>query len=182
MTASAPGCSASPSSARCRSPARALAQVRGAYPGIDGTRLLYEAIRRLITWMIEDVVAETERRLAELAPRSAGDVRHAPSATVAFSPAMQGDLDRLARLSRDQRLPPSAHRRASCGMRDRWSATCSSATATTRRRSRPNGASRRRRAARRPMPAISADFIAGMTDRYALAEHRRLFDATPDLR
>ena len=34
----------------------------------------------------------------------------------------------------------------------------------------------------RAMPATFADFIAGMTDRYALAEHRRLFDATPDLR
>jgi dGTPase len=29
---------------------------------------------------------------------------------------------------------------------------------------------------------LIADFVAGMTDRYALAEHRRLFDATPDLR
>ena len=29
---------------------------------------------------------------------------------------------------------------------------------------------------------VVADFVAGMTDRYALAEHRRLFDATPDLR
>ena len=30
--------------------------------------------------------------------------------------------------------------------------------------------------------AVVADFVAGMTDRYALGEHRRLFDATPDLR
>jgi dGTPase len=30
--------------------------------------------------------------------------------------------------------------------------------------------------------AVVADFVAGMTDRYAIAEHRRLFDATPDLR
>jgi len=30
--------------------------------------------------------------------------------------------------------------------------------------------------------AVVADFVAGMTDRYALKEHRRLFDATPDLR
>jgi len=29
---------------------------------------------------------------------------------------------------------------------------------------------------------VVADFVAGMTDRYALGEHRRLFDATPDLR
>jgi dGTPase len=30
--------------------------------------------------------------------------------------------------------------------------------------------------------AVVADFVAGMTDRYAIKEHRRLFDATPDLR
>ncbi len=57
-----------------------------------------------------------------------------------------------------------------------------SATATTPRRCRPNGASRRRRAARAAYARHISDFIAGMTDRYALAEHRRLFDATPDLR
>jgi dGTPase len=33
-----------------------------------------------------------------------------------------------------------------------------------------------------PRAAVVADFVAGMTDRYALGEHRRLFDATPDLR
>ena len=46
----------------------------------------------------------------------------------------------------------------------------------------PNGASRRLRPARAAYARHIADFIAGMTDRYALAEHRRLFDATPDLR
>ena len=40
----------------------------------------------------------------------------------------------------------------------------------------PPSATERRRA------AVVADFVAGMTDRYALSEHRRLFDATPDLR
>ena len=40
----------------------------------------------------------------------------------------------------------------------------------------------RPREARRAYARHVADFIAGMTDRFALAEHRRLFDATPDLR
>ena len=63
-----------------------------------------------------------------------------------------------------------------------WSATCSSATATTPRRCPPEW---REQAPPRGTPAHArhiSDFIAGMTDRYALAEHRRLFDATPDLR
>src|SRR5699024_7706986 len=75
--------------------ARARDEVKDAYPCIDGTRLLYEAIRRLIGAMIEDAVAETDRRLAALKPRSADKVRHAPTAMVAFSSEMQRELDRL---------------------------------------------------------------------------------------
>ena len=99
--------------------ARALAQVRGAYPGIDGTRLLYEAIRRLITWMIEDAVAESERRLAELAPRSAGDVRHAADRHGRLLADDAGRSRPAPRFSRDQSLPPSAHRQHHAGCRER---------------------------------------------------------------
>ena len=89
--------------------ARALAAVRQAHPGLDGTRLLYEAIRRLISAMIEDAVAESERRLGALQPRSAADVRHAPRAVVAFSEEMRRDLDCLraflsARVYRHERI------------------------------------------------------------------------------
>ena len=49
---------------------------------------MHEFIRRLIGLLIEDVIAETGRRLAALAPRSADDVRQAPSAVVGFSAAM----------------------------------------------------------------------------------------------
>ena len=89
--------------------ARALAAVRQAHPGLDGTRLLYEAVRRLISAMIEDAVAESERRLGALQPRSAADVRHAPRAVVAFSEEMRRDLDCLraflsARVYRHERI------------------------------------------------------------------------------
>ena len=57
-----------------------LAEVRDTHPGLDGPRFLYEAIRRLITRLIEDAVAETEARLAALGPRSADDIRHAGQA------------------------------------------------------------------------------------------------------
>ena len=74
---------------------RALAEVRAAHPSIDGTRLLYEAIRRLIGAMIEDAVAEAERRLGALETRSAGDVRYAATTIVAFSEDMKREIDRL---------------------------------------------------------------------------------------
>jgi dGTPase len=159
----------------------ALTEVRSAHPGIDGTRLLYESIRRLITAMIEDAVAETERRLGALAPQSADDVRDAPSAMVAFSEPMQRELDQLRaflatrvyRQSRIARIMDDAE----AVVRDLF-----------RRYSEEPDAlppEWRGSAPLRGSPAYArhiCDFIAGMTDRYALAEHRRLFDATPDLR
>src|ERR1700730_11067914 len=60
-------------------PGRIIRDIRAAYPALDAARLVHEFVRRLIGLLIEDVVAETGRRLAALAPRSADDVRHAPS-------------------------------------------------------------------------------------------------------
>jgi dGTPase len=160
---------------------RALAEVRNAYPGVDGTRLLYEANRRLITAMIDDVTAETRRRLGVLSPWSIDDVRQAKDAVVAFSPSMQRDLDQLrvfltARVYRAPRIDRI--------MRDAESVV----TALFARYAEDPASLPPEWREQGPEPGTSsyarhvADFIAGMTDRYALAEHRRLFDATPDLR
>jgi dGTPase len=160
---------------------RALIEVRSAYPGLDGPRLLHEANRRLITAMIEDAIAETSRRLETLAPQAATDVRHAPDAGVAFSDAMQRDLDALraflaARVYRHERIT-------------RIMGEAEGVVADLfRRYSLDTGALPPEWREQAPARATRAyarhvcDFIAGMTDRYALAEHRRLFDATPDLR
>ncbi len=160
---------------------RALAEVRSAYPGIDGTRLLYEAIRRLIGTMIEDAVAESERRLGELAPRSVADVRHAPGAVVAFSAEMQRDLDQLrafltARVYRHPRIfrIMGDAERVVTDLFQRYSAEPEALPPDWREQAPRRGT--------RLYARHIADFIAGMTDRFALAEHRRLFDATPDLR
>jgi dGTPase len=160
---------------------RALAEVRKAYPGIDGSRLLYESIRRLISAMIEDAVAEAERRLGELGARRADDVRQARSAVVAFSEAMQRDLGELraflfARVYRHERIV-RVMGEAEAVVQDlfqRYSAD-------------PQALPQEWREQAPELESLGyarhiADFIAGMTDRFALAEHRRWFDATPDLR
>jgi dGTPase len=161
--------------------ARALAEVREAYPGIDGTRLLYEAIRRLISAMIEDAVAESERRLAALQPRSVADIRHAPHAVVAFSEAMRRDLDSLraflfARVYRNERIVRvmADAERVVRDLFQRYAAEPEALPPDWREPAPPRGT--------RAYDRHVADFIAGMTDRFALAEHRRLFDATPELR
>src|SRR5262249_58345167 len=66
-----------------------LAHIRGQFENLDPARLVHELIRQLIGRMIEDVVAESERRFAAAAPRSADDVRLAGRALVGSSPAMQ---------------------------------------------------------------------------------------------
>jgi dGTPase len=157
---------------------RALAEVRLAYPGLEGTRALYETTRRLVTALIEDVTAETRRRLEHLSPISADDVRHAGHPVVAFSSSMAQDLDALraflaARVYRHPRIVRvmddaerivtdlfERYRHDPAALPPEW----------------------REQAPSQHYARYVCDFIAGMTDRYALAEHRRLFDATPELR
>jgi dGTPase len=161
--------------------ARALAEVKHGYPGIEGTRLLYEAIRRLISTMIEDAVAESERRLEALRPGSAADVRRAPHAVVDFSEAMRRDLDALrgflyARVYRHERIVRimADAERVVRDLFQRYSGDPAALPPDWRESTLPRDT--------RAYGRHVADFIAGMTDRFALAEHRRLFDATPDLR
>jgi dGTPase len=160
---------------------RMLAEVRAAHPGIDGPRLLYEANRRLITALIDDAVAETRSRLTALAPRTADDARHAERAMVGFSPAMQSELEELrailyARVYRNERIVRIMDEAEGVvtDLFHRYTSDISALPPEWREQAPAAGTAAYARHV--------ADFIAGMTDRYALAEHRRLFDATPDLR
>ena len=105
-----------------------------------------------------------------------------PAAVVAFSAGDAATSSSAPRVPVRARLPPSAHRCASWARPKAWSPTCSRATAAIPTALPPEWREQAPPRGSRPMRAMSADFIAGMTDRYALAEHRRLFDATPDLR
>jgi dGTPase len=159
----------------------ALADVGSAHPHLEGPRLLFEANRRLITAMIDDAVAETSARLRELRPGSADEVRHVGHAVAAFSEPMQRELAALrafltARVYRHPRI-----------MRIMTDAEGVVTDLLGLYRRSPEALPPEWREQTRNRPAKSyarhvCDFIAGMTDRYALAEHRRLFDATPDLR
>jgi dGTPase len=157
---------------------RALAEVRAAYPGLDGTRALYETTRRLITALIDDAVTETRRRLERLSPISADDVRHAGHPVVAFSASMTKDLDalrvflaaRVYRHPRIERVMQGAER------------IVTDLFARYRDDLQALPPEWREQAPAQHYVRYVCDFIAGMTDRYALAEHLRLFDATPELR
>jgi dGTPase len=167
--------------ARVGLPGRIIGEIRAAYPGLDAGRLVHELIRRLIGMLIEDVIAETGRKLAALAPRAADDVRQAAAAVAGFSAAI-GEAERAIKAFLRTRM--YRHPRVSRVMDEaagvvralfaRYSAHPDDLPAEWREGlDGLDGAARARRI---------ADFIAGMTDRYALAEHARLFDSTPELR
>jgi dGTPase len=162
-------------------PGQILADIRKAFPALDDARVVHEFIRRLIGLLIEDVVAETGRRVAALAPRSAEDVRIAPSALVGFSSAL-AEAERLIKGFLEARM--YRHERIKRVMSD----AANVVRALFRRYTERPGdlpAEWSMGLASLDEPAQArriADFIAGMTDRYALAEHARLFDSTPELR
>jgi dGTPase len=161
--------------------AKIIADIRTTFPALDAARVVHEFIRRLIGLLIEDVIAETGRRLAALAPNSADDVRQAPSGVVGFSPevaqaerAVKAFLEtRMYRHARVRRVMNDA-----AGVVRALFARFSADPHDLPPEWRDGLAGLDKPAQARRI----ADFIAGMTDRYALAEHARLFDSTPELR
>ncbi len=148
---------------------------------LEATRRAHETVRRLITRMIEDVIAESRRRIAALKPKSAADVRHAAEPVVAFSPAMQkADTDikgfLYPRMYRHARVM-AVMGEAEGVVRDLFAHfVAHPADLPAEWREGVDSADAGARARR------VADYIAGMTDRYALVEHARYFKATPELR
>jgi dGTPase len=157
-----------------------LREVKTRYGEIERPRLVNELTRRLISRMIDDVIAETDRRLALLAPRSIEDVRGADRPVVAFGAAM-ADADRsikgflTPRMYRHDRVraPMEEAKRVIRELFECYLKRIGDLPPGWETGIKPGEVARARRI---------ADFIAGMTDRFALAEHARFFDSTPDLR
>ncbi len=159
----------------------ALAEIDARYPGLERPRVIHELIRRVITRMVEDVVAETGRRLSALAPADADAIRFAGAPVVAFSPrAAEADQAIKAFLYPNVYRHPRVMRirsEADQVLRDLFARLFAEPALMPDEWTRDlQGADEARRARR------VADYLAGMTDAYALIAHRRLFDVTPDLR
>ena len=148
-------------------------------PALERPRVIHELVRRVITRFVEDALTQSGRRLAALAPADVAAVRGAEAPVVALSAAMQA-ADRaikdflFPRLYRHPKVM-AVRARADDVLRD----------LVRRFLAAPDDLPEEWR----PSPGASeavlartvADYVAGMTDRYALAEHRRLFATTPDL-
>ena len=156
----------------------ALSEVLKTWPDLARNRVIHETGRRVIAWMVEDVLAETRRRLDRHKPRGADDVRSAGEPIVAFSAQMreknrvlQGFLSRHvyhhAKIDTIMQRARRVVRELFLSYLDDpsllpadWSEEAAAEEA--------GGFSRQ-----------VADFIAGMTDRYALQSHKGLFDLDP---
>ena len=149
-----------------------LAAVRRDWPDLDARLLRLEAVRRMIGAMIGDVIAETRRGAQGL--RSADEVRGLGRQLVAFSPGMAADLLQLraflhARMYRHFRVNRTRsqarrilHQMFQLFMEqpDTLPGDWQAAQAGRDEAGRARGV---------------CDYIAGMTDRFAIEEHRRLF-------
>lgn len=147
----------------------------------DPARRTYEITRRMITVMIADCVTQSRANLAALAPQTPDDIRNASAPVITFSPAMAADIEALrtflfARVYRHRRVM-SVMTSAQSIVHDLFARYLADPSALPPEWAAASVPLDPRRKAR-----LIADFVSGQTDRYALAEHRRLFDATPELR
>ncbi|SOE08399.1 dGTPase [Hoeflea halophila] len=161
---------------------RLLAEVRCRYPGLEEPRLIHEVMRRQITSMVEDVISVSQAHIKALKPQSADDIRHAGRTMAHFSDEFV-TADRAIKkfLYRHLYRHPNVMRvRASATriVRDLFAAFMSDPSAM--------GDKHRHKGIEDLPVELRArkvrDYLAGMTDTYAVAAHRRLFDHTPDLR
>ncbi|MCS0504694.1 deoxyguanosinetriphosphate triphosphohydrolase [Ancylobacter mangrovi] len=158
-----------------------IAEIAVRWPDLDASRFIHEIGRRMITALIEDVVGETRRRLAAAAPGSSDEVRRHEGAVVAFS-APFAEAERAIKAF----LFPRMYRHPRV-MREMEVAGEVVRALFTRYMADPLALPPEWRAgiegrAEDGRARRIADFLAGQTDRYALAEYARLFDRAPELR
>jgi dGTPase len=160
-----------------------IAAIARRYPDLDDIRRGAELVRELISYLIGAVVAEAGRRLQAVRPQSVEDVRRHGEVLIAFPPAVakaEAEIKaflwvRMYRHSRVMRVMGEAeqilfdlfarYQNTPGDLPAEWLPPDGGHPETETERTRRIG-----------------NFIAGMTDRFALTEHQRLFDSTPELR
>jgi dGTPase len=159
-----------------------MREVHDRYPGLEETRFTHEMMRRQITRMVEDVIGVAQSNLKAVKPKTADDVRRAGLTFAQFSDEM-AVTDRAIKallFSKIYRHPEIMRIRANAAriVTDLFHAFMD------------NPAEMRShhwydKIQSLPEPAKArqvGDYLAGMTDTFAIATHNRLFDRTPDLR
>jgi dGTPase len=157
----------------------AFAEVDALYPGLDRMRRRHEALRRVFGRMVEDVIAVAQNRLTAAQPQSVDDIRHMDMTIIRFSKPLYQDLKavRSFLFHRMYRAPSVMEVRAQVTevidglfplflqhpdlLPEEWCTDVQAAADET------------------ALARIVADYVAGMTDRFAIQEHARLFGVAP---
>jgi dGTPase len=158
----------------------AFAEVDALHPGLDPYRRRHEALRRVFGVMVADVIATSRENLSTSKARSVEDIRHLGRPVICFSDGMWQDLGKIRRFlfTRMYRAPAVMKIRAEVTgvveelfplfvenpdlMPTDWAKSIAEAGTD-----------------RTMLARLVADYIAGMTDRFALQEHERLIGGTP---
>jgi dGTPase len=160
-----------------------IADIAKRHPGLDDSRRGAELVRELIAYLIGAVFSETRKRLDAAKPQSADDVRNHAGMLVAFS-AEAAEAEAMIKIFLKERMYRhprvmlvmgeaesilfdlfAQYQKSPRDLPPEWLPPTGEGAETETERARRIG-----------------NFIAGMTDRFALTEHQRLFVSTPDLR
>jgi len=148
-------------------------EVRKRYPELEDRRLIYEIIRRMIGAVVTDLIEETRRNIEAAAPASIDDVRDATKPLVAMSGDMYEQHAGLKKFlhkhlySHEQKLEMT--RKVQAMIEDLFTAYMDDVA-----RMPPQFAAAARGMAAAERARVVADYVAGMTDRYAIAAHETL--------
>ncbi len=155
-----------------------LGEIDDLHPGLEKPRVIHELTRRVITRFIEDAMRESRRRIAESRVDTPEAVAAAGRNLVGHSEAIEAaDRDVKAFLFAHMYRHPDVRRvrdRADAIVRRLFKAYLTDPSAMP-----PDWAAKAHQGER---ARAVADYIAGMTDRFAIAEHARIFDDASDLR
>ena len=157
----------------------AFEEVDRQYPGLDRMRRRHEALRRVFGRMVEDVIAVAQNRLQAAQPQSVDEIRHMGTTIIRFSKPLYQELKavRTFLFHRMYRAPSVMAVRARVTevmdalfplylrqpelLPPEWQIDVKAAHDDT------------------ALARVVADYVAGMTDRFAIQEHARLFNCAP---
>jgi dGTPase len=139
------------------------------FPRLAGSRLVYETVRRMIDTLVTDLIRTSAESIRRAAPASIDEVRRAP-ALIGFSAPILTESRELKRFLHDNLYRHPRVLQTSAKARRIVSALFGAFMAKPRLLP-PDSQAR----AREDTPRAIADYVAGMTDRYAIREHQRLF-------
>ena len=149
--------------------ARHLQEVKQRYPALDGRRAIHETVRRMINTLITDLVGQSEKNITQAHPQNADAVRAAPP-LIDFSDTIRAEQRELKHFLRTQLYQHYRVNRMSSKAR-RIIQALFEAFMDDPKLLPPQYQDK----AKKDQARTIADYIAGMTDRYAIKEYRHLF-------